>query len=30
AQHTTRVDLNLSIPAYHSLKAVLQDQTRTI
>ncbi|MBC2341323.1 STAS domain-containing protein [Listeria welshimeri] len=30
AQHINRVDLNLSIQAYHSLKAVLQDQTRTI
>lgn len=30
AQQINRVDLNLSIPAYHSLKAVLQDQTRTI
>ncbi|MBC6296737.1 STAS domain-containing protein [Listeria sp. FSL L7-1517] len=29
AQQINRVDLNLSIPAYHSLKAVLQDQTRT-
>ncbi|MBC1482017.1 STAS domain-containing protein [Listeria sp. FSL L7-1509] len=29
AQQINRVDLNLSIPAYHSLKAVLQDKTRT-
>lgn len=29
AQQINRVELDLSIPAYHSLKAVLQDQTRT-